>query len=337
MKKRILAVLMAALVLSSLVGCGNEPDPAGVSSDSSGAEQTLDWPNSTIQINIPYGAGGDSDTNCRIAAKYLEEELGTTVVCVNMPGANSTLGPLAVLDAEADGNTLYYYNSAQATNQATGIFKDAGFDMFDDFVAAGTCAYDGSYALVCSASSGWKTLDDMIAAAKAAPGTITYSYSYGTNVHYLLLGLEESLDIDLDEIDIGSDNSAKIVSMLSGEVDLITGNLSTFEDYLEDGSMVCLGLFCEERNEYYPDYPALSEYGVNAICPKYYEFRFKAGTDERIVAKFNAALQAVCANPNYQEELAVYRASAICLTPEEQNSFDESYVNDQHEALKDLA
>lgn len=330
MKKRILSLLLIALVLVGMTACASS-EPASDTTD-----QALNWPNGTIQIDIPYGAGGDSDTNARIAAKYLEKELGTTVVCVNMPGANSTLGPIAVLDAEADGNTLYYYNSAQATNQATGIFKDAGFDMFDDFVAAGTCAYDASYALVCPASAGWKTLDDMVAAAKAAPGTITYSYSYGTNVHYLLLGMEEALGIDLDEIDIGSDNSAKIVSLLSGEVDLITGNLSTFEDYLEDGSMVCLGLFSKERNEYYPDYPALSEYGIEATCPKYYEFRFKKGTDERIVKKFNEALQAVCANPEYQAELEVYRASAVCLSPEEQETFDKTYVDEQYEALKDF-
>lgn len=328
MRKQIGVLLAAALALGNLTGCS--------SADSSPASGELKWPDSTIQIILPYSAGGDSDTNCRIAAQYLEDELGVTIVCVNNPGSNSTLGPIAVLDAKADGNTLYFYNSAQATNQATGIFKDAGFDLFDDFVAAGTSAYDGSYALVCSAASGWKTLDDVVEAAKAAPETVSFSYSYGTNVHYLAIGLEDSLGIDLDKIDIGSDNAEKIVSLLSGEVDLITGNLSTFEDYLEDGSMVCLGLFSEERNEYYPDIPALSEYGVDAICPKYYEFRFKKGTDERIVQKFNDALMKVCANPEYQEELATYRASAICLTPEEQEAFDQSYVNDQYEALKDL-
>lgn len=330
MKKQVGAFMAAALILASLTACSGNG-----SANNAKTSEELKWPDSTIQIILPYSAGGDSDTNCRIAAQYLEKELGVTVVCVNNPGSNSTLGPIAVLDAKEDGNTLYYYNSAQATNQATGIFKDAGFDMFDDFVAAGTCAYDGSYALVCPADRGWKTLDDMVADAKAAPESISFSYSYGTNVHYLAIGLEESLGIDLDEIDIGSDNAEKIVALLSGEVDLITGNLSTFEDYLEDGSMVCLGLFAQERSEYYPDIPTLSEYGVAAICPKYYEFRFKKGTDERIVQKFNEALMKVCADPEYQKELATYRASAICLTPQEQEEFDKSYVNDQYEALKD--
>lgn len=331
MKKRIGIMLAVSLMLAGLTACGETE-----SKDNVQTSGELDWPNSTVQISIPYNAGGDSDTYCRIAVKYLEEELGVTLVCVNQPGSNSTEGPIAVLDAEADGNTIYYYNSAQATNQATGIFNASGFDLFDDFVAAGTCACDGSYALVCSTKNGWTSLDDVVAAAKAAPETVSFSYSYGTNVHYLAVGLEQALDIDLDEIDIGSDNSEKIVALLSGEVDLITGNLSTFEDYLEDGSMVCLGLFTEERSEYYPDIPALSEYGVEAICPKYYEFRFKTGTDERIIQRFNEALEAVCGNPDYQEELAAFRASAVCLTPEEQEEFDQSYVNDQYEALKDF-
>lgn len=330
MRKQITLLLAVTLILTNLTACaGNE------NVNSSEETKELKWPDSTIQIVLPYNAGGDSDINCRIAAKYLEKELGVTVVCVNNPGSNSTLGPIAVLDAKADGNTLYYYNSAQATNQATGIFKDAGFDLFDDFVAAGTCAYDGSYALVCSADSGWETIDDMVATAKNEPESVSFSYSYGTNSHYLAIGLEESLGIELDKIDIGADNSEKIVALLSGEVDMITGNLSTFEDYLEDGSMICLGLFTEERSEYYQDIPALSEYGIDAICPKYYEFRFKKGTDERIVQKFNDALMNVCANPEYQKELATYRASAICLTPEEQEEFDQFYVNDQYEALKD--
>lgn len=349
MKKAFASILSLVLVLALMVGCGGtkveeSKAPESAAPESTAPESTapessepdIAWPERTIQIVMPYKPGGDSDTYARLCAERLEKVLGVPVVIVNQNGANNTLAPQSVFSAEADGYNVLYYNSTMMTQEALGVFEELGFSITKDFTAACAIGIDNTYALMARSDSGWSTWTDVVKILKDAPDSVTFSMMYNGNTQYLELAMEEASGVQLKGIDVGSGTADRVVAMLGGQVDLIIGNLSSFTDYIEDGSMVCLGLYTNERNPFFPDIPTLAEQGCPVLCPKYYTFRFLNGTDQAIIDKFAAACEQVCQDPEYIEALGQYYAEATFTSGEDINEFDVQYAADQAEALANL-
>ena len=98
--KKFISLLLALVLIFSLAACGNSSAPAGeTGSDTQGA----DWPKKTIQIAVPYNAGGDADIYCRLAAERLGEALGQTVVVVNIAGSGGILAAKQIMNEDPDG------------------------------------------------------------------------------------------------------------------------------------------------------------------------------------------------------------------------------------------
>ncbi len=126
MKKLLLSILCAAICLSILSSCGTPDTASGSSSVSSGpvgntgSESTDSWPKKRIEIIIPYSAGGDSDTFLRAAANSLSKELGVNVIVSNVTGGGTQGALASVLNADADGYTILYYNYTNLNQEANG-------------------------------------------------------------------------------------------------------------------------------------------------------------------------------------------------------------------------
>src|SRR3954465_8780233 len=132
------------------------------------------YPSRPIRIIVPFGPGGSGDITARLIGKQIEERTKQSVVIDNRPGANGIIGTMAVKTAVPDGYTvLLITTSTHAANMS--LVRNLAYDPARDFTIVGVFRSSGSYLMV-RPEAPWKTLAEFIAAAKAAPGKLTFGY-----------------------------------------------------------------------------------------------------------------------------------------------------------------
>ena len=308
MKKLISLFLMTGLLLS-LAACGRDTSAVSSGGEGSQANTGTEWPKKSIQIVVPYNAGGDTDYYARTTARYLEDILGQSIVVVNTEGASGTTGALSVLDQEADGYTFLFGHQTVLFNQAAGTTP---FDYLTDFVAVGSPLTDNTYGLYCHKDAPYSTLEELAAYCKEHPGEVSTIAATGGSSGMNVALMEEALGgIEFRWVEGPSSSAEKLAGFLGGQYDLLTGNFAQYKDYIAEGTIVPLGNYGSK------DVEALTELGVYSWITQGYDhsedymfmLRAKAGTDQAVIDKMADALREVCKNPDYQEEIAVYNAT----------------------------
>ena len=306
MKKRALSIVSLLLVLVmvfALTACGGDsaestaPESDAPESTESDAPEasTTDWPTKPITMIVPASAGGDTDMNTRIFAKYLQEELGQTVVISNISGVSVAFEEIK--NAANDGYTLGVYHPGFFVSTQLGTIDVA----WTDYETAGIYAIDTQSAWFVSKDAPYQTLDELAEASKQAP--IGFATEVGSMSHLtelLFMQLVEGSQINI--VDAGG-SAEKITALMSGQLDLMFNQVGLVKDYLENGDFVCLGVMSEERSEANPDIPTFKEQGYDMVFDKPYWAFFPADTDQAIVDKMAAAFEAVCANEDYAADL----------------------------------
>lgn len=312
--KKFISVLLALVLIFSLTACGGSAQPSAEPTGEAGSEaQGTDWPKKTIQIAVPYNAGGDTDIYCRLAAERLSEKLGETVVVVNIAGSGGILAAKQIMNEDPDGYNALFSHTGGLIQEASGM---ADFSYTESFAYGGTLVEDNTYTMVAKAESGWKNLGDVVAAAKAAPGTITYSQVNGQVTHFVSKLFEETAGIELDKIDVGSSAADRTAAFLGGQVDLLVVNYANVADYIEAGQFVALGILAPERVESLPEIPTFVEQGYDVVAAKRYSYKFPNGTDQAIIDKFTTTLKEIAEDPEFAAELAKFHAAPFYKDPE---------------------
>lgn len=257
------------------------------------------WPSKPIELVLPVAAGGDTDVNGRIFAKYLTEELGQSVVIVNTGGAGGSIGTQAIIDSKADGYRALWYHNSTILNEITGVSEI----HYSDLAIADIPLIDQTAILVARGDSGWNDFSEMIQYAKENPGKITVGMESATLAHLVPLTIEDKMGVDFNIVDIGA-ASARLAGLLGGQIDMYFVQYGAVKDYLATGEFVALCALSEERNPAYPDVKTAKEFGCDISFDKFFYFAFPAGTPQAVVDKFNAAVKTVIENPELQAEFA---------------------------------
>jgi tripartite-type tricarboxylate transporter receptor subunit TctC len=307
--KRFTSLVLALVLILSLAACGKTADP--VATNGSGAQVT-DWPKKTIQVVVPYNAGGDTDIYCRLAAERLTKILGKQVIIVNIAGSGGILAAKQVMNEEPDGYNILFSHTGGLIQEASGM---ADFSFAESFESGGTLVEDNTLTMVARVDSGWKNLGDVVAAAKAAPGKVTYSQVNGQVTHFVSKLFEETAGIELDKIDVGASAADRTAAFLGGQVDLLVVNYANIADYVEAGQFVALGVLSPERIATLPDIPTFVEQGYDVVTAKRYSYKFPNGTDQVIIDKFTEALKQVAEDSEFKAELAKFHAAPFYKTP----------------------
>ena len=321
-----MAILVWAIVfgLTALVGCTSKaPEPSNANSSEQAAQGEIKWPEKTIQVTVPYNAGGDTDIYARLAAKYLEKELGKTIVIINTVGASGMTAARKIMGDKPDGYNVLFKHTAGLITEATGL---ADFSYTEDFAIGGTIVEDSTFTVVVHKDSGFKTLQDMVDYAKANPGKLTYSTVHGSVTHYVSTQLEEAASIDIKELDVGSSNSDRIAAFLGKQVDVLTVNYATIKDYIASGDFIVMGILSEERVPTLPNIPTFVEQGYDVTAIKTYSYSFPKGTDPAIVEKFDAALAKISQNPEFQKEVESFFGVVKYMNPTETYNSEKEMV-----------
>lgn len=323
MKKRGLALALTAVMMAgSLTACsggaGNAGTTAGAAGTETGSAQAeagksagaagaeTDWPTKTVTVTLPYNAGGDTDTYCRLMCQKLGEKFGQNFVVVNMTGGSGIVAAKTIMAAEPDGyNILFNHTGASLVQEAT---KTADFSYTDDFTNVATIAQDNTYTIVSKKESGWENLEDMVAYAKEHPGEVRYSQVFGSVTHYVCSMMEKEMGIEFNKLDVGTGAAERLAAFMGGQVDVLAVNYINVKDYVENGDFIVLGVCSEERNPGMEDFKTMKEQGYNVVSSKNYEVKFPKGADQAIVDKLSAAVKEISEDEEFAKTLATYYA-----------------------------
>ncbi len=335
-KTKILAALLA-LSMAVISGCGSTAPASSnnVSSEapavSSSEAADVEYPTDTVQLIVPLKPGGDTDLNARMFAKYLEQELGKSVVVVNVEGAGGTIGMDQVKDSKPDGHSVLFFHTEAMLTEIAGLID---YKLEEGFELAGTCIVDNTTVLATHKDAPYKTLPELVEYAKANPGEVEFGMQTGGYPHLIGLALEAITQTDFNLVDVGG-NAAKTTALLGHKTDVINTQYGLNQEYFKNGEFINLGLCSKERNPLMPDLMTTTEQGFAMDFNKFFFCAMPKGTPEAVVNKFTAAMKAVCENPEFIAE-----ASRSFLTAEYKNPQETlTYANEVYENLiqyKDL-
>lgn len=268
------------------------------------------YPNKSISLVVPQAAGGTNDIVARLIAPAFGDAIGASVVVENRPGAGGNIGTQSVARSAKDGYTLLLtINSAQAINPA--LYKNPGFDPINDFVPL---YYIGAtpYVLVSPPGSPYKTLADVITAAKKKPGELSYaSAGNGTISHLLGAMLNTSAGVDMQHVPYKGVAPA-INDVLGGQVPLAFASLPSALNYIKAGKLQAIAISSAKRSSAAPEIPTIAETYPDCVGEVWVALFAPIGTPVDPVKKIQGAMDKIMAKPDVREKLL---AQGLDLTP----------------------
>jgi len=273
------------------------------------------WPNRQIRVIIPFGAGSATDVLPRIVFDQLSPQLGQPIVVENRTGAGGTLGVAVVAKADPDGYTLLAHSNAHTV--APAIYANLSYDAANDF--AGIMPF-GSLPniLVISPSKGIKTIQELIAAAKAKPGSFNYaSVGIGSGTHLSVEKLKLSAGFDAVHVPFRGGPEA-LTEVIAGRVEFYFCPINTALPYIREGKLIGLVTSNTKRAAELPDVPTTAEVGLrNADFPIWIGLLAPAKTDRAIIDRLNAEMIKAIQVPLTRERIAKTGIDPLIMTPAE--------------------
>lgn len=253
------------------------------------------WPTRSIRLIIGFPPGGAMDSLARSMVPPMNKALGQTVVVENRPGAAQTLAAELVAKAEPDGYSIGLIDSGPLT--ISPHFKTMSFDAVKSFTPIGSVA-TLPLILVASNASGLTSLQDLIRAAQARPGTLSYA-SVGAGSMHNLTGEYLKSVLKLDILHVPYRGAALAApDVIAGRVPLMFSGLASGAGWVRDKRLVAIGVTSPKRSAAMPNVPTLAEQGLPGFDSQGWVGLFgPAGLPPAIVAKLNAALRDALKDP----------------------------------------
>ncbi len=274
-----------------------------------------DWPqNRPVRVLVGYAAGGPTDTQARVIADALSNEIGTSVIVENMPGGSGTIAVRNLISSEPDGHTLLYTIDGPLT-QLPHTMKNLGYDPLNDVVPVTRASLGGSVLLVHSSIPA-NDLKSFIEWAKQNRGKLSYaSYGVGTLAHIYGAVLNDMFDLDMSHVPYkGSADAMR--DLVSGRVQLMFDAPATSLAFVEKGQLKRLASTGDTRRPLIPDLPTMKEQGVEGFELRSFNgFYAPKGISPGIVEKINAAIQNATRSKRVQDVWKIQGFEHIYETP----------------------
>ncbi len=273
------------------------------------------YPSQPIRLIVSFAAGGPTDIFARLVASKLEKELGQPIIVENKPGGGSNIGSEFVAKAKPDGYTLLVGTVANATNM--GIYKNLGYDTARDFAPI-TQIMSSPSVLVVNNNLPVRTLNELIAYAKARPGKLSYASSgAGGMQHHAgeLLKLRAGIDV----IHIPYKGAAPaLTDVIGGTVDFGFKTASGVMPAILSGKVRPIAVAGSARLAQLPDVPTMAEAGMPDLEADSWNGLFApAGTPPAIVNRLAQATITILKTPEIQERFAAISAVPVGSTPDQ--------------------
>ena len=270
------------------------------------------YPTKPITLVVPYPPGGANDMLGRLVGQKLGEALGQQVIVENKPGAGTLIGTTAVAKAAPDGYTLLVGGLASFATSPV-LFK-ADFDPLKDFVPVGFIGTARTI-LITYPDSPYKTVKDVVDAAKAKPGSIMYGSSgNGSALH--LAGELFAIDTKTDMKHVPyKGGTAHILDLIGGRLPIIFDTTTNATALIKGGKVRAIAIAAPQRSPDLPNVPTFAEQGYpNFEVNSWYGIFAPAKTPQPVVAKLSAEMEKVMKNPEVIEKLR-----GVGVTPSDGN------------------
>jgi tripartite-type tricarboxylate transporter receptor subunit TctC len=290
------------------------------------------YPNQPIRLIVPWPPGGGVDTTGRMIAQPLSQRLGQSIVVDNRAGAGGNIGTEFAAHQKADGYTLLMGSiSPNAVN--IHLYSRLGFDPIKDFAPI-TFVSSVPNILVVPAASPYKTVKDLVDAAKANPGKLTYaSGGVGSSQH--LAGVQFRTATKIDVLHVPYKGTAPAETDLIGNQVSFMLDTTTCLPFIAAGKMRALAVASKARNPALPDVPTLDEVGVPGVyASSWYGLMAPAGTPKDIVDRLSKEMREILATPEMKKRMVEFGAEIGGGTPEDFASFIASEIKRYEEIVR---
>jgi tripartite-type tricarboxylate transporter receptor subunit TctC len=273
-----------------------------------------DWPSKPVRFVSPYPPGGSVDPLARMLGAKLSESLKQPFIVENRTGASGIIGTDHVAKSAPDGYTFVFIFDTHAVHQA--LNPKLSFDPIKDFspvMIVGTAPM----AITTGAMKPYKSFQDVLAAAKAKPDTVTLgNVGNGSLAHLTTIVLNQAAGIKLVPVPYkgGGPLSA---DLMGGQVELGMASVAAQANHVRGGKMRALVLTGEKRSHTMPEVPTLKELGIDVVAHAWWGILAPAGTPRPIVDKFHAELVKAIKLPDVNKTLSETQGmDVVALSPE---------------------
>lgn len=267
-----------------------------------GAAAQEDYPNRAITILVPFAPGGVVDLASRTIGEGLSRRLGQEVIVENRAGGSGFIAASAAAQAEPDGYTLFMGEAGTLTINPS-LFEETPYDAEADFTTVSTIT-DTPLILVANKNASFKTFEEFLEAARAEPGSITYSSAgIGTLNHLAPEWMSLEGDIQIQHIPYKGGRPAA-TAVASGEVDVSVVSYSSTKPFIDSGDVIVLATTSAKRIDPSPETPTMQEGGVpNVDTSQWTGLMAPAGTPDAVLDKLNATIAEILAEPEVAKTL----------------------------------
>ena len=279
--------------------------------------QAQEWPTRNVMVIVPVPAGVTSDIVARVVFEQVGRQVGHTFVVENRPGAGGSIGGNFVAKAPPDGHTILVWGSIAAANA---LYKKLPYDTVNDFTPV--AALGQTPLLVVTAPGRFKTLADLVAAAKANPGKLNYAtVGVGSAAHF---GAEQlALSAGFTAQHVPFKGGEWLTEVMAGRLDFSVPPLTSALGLIRDGKLTPLAVSSAARSSALPNVPTMIEAGLKAdsVYPFYTGAYVPSKTPRAIVEKLHNEIVKALAEPSVKERLRGVSVDPMPMTLEEFGAF----------------
>jgi len=284
------------------------------------------WPNRTVTTIVPFAAGNANDIAGRIVLDQLSQQVGHPVVIDNRPGAGGITGVAAAARATPDGYTILLHSSSFSAGYS--LHKTLPYDTFKDFIAVIPLGFQPTV-LVTAPSKPWKTLGDLVAAAKAKPGALNFaSAGVGAASHLAAERFRLSAGFEAQHIPFKGPVDA-LTEVMTGRIDFYFLPVAPALALIQQGKVRALAVSTEKRAAALPDVPTTAEAGLKDAAYVFWNGLFlPARTPREVVERLYNETQKALAVASVQERLLKIGQEPLSMSQPEFETFFHADVRD---------
>lgn len=300
-------VLVSSMLAASAAVQGAAPDPAAA------------WPNKPLRVVVPFTPGSATDAVARFVTERLGPQLGQTFVIENRTGASGTIGMAIVSKANPDGYTILIHSSSYTVTPTT--YPNAPYDTLRDFSGITPLANIPNV-LVITPAKGIRSVKDLIASAKAKPGSLTYA-SAGAGSATQLNAERFRLGAGLQGVHVPFKGTPEAVAdVLTARVDIYFCPVISCLQFVKEGRLLGLAVGSSKRSSALPDLPTTLEAGVpNSDYNFWVGMAVPSKIPRGILTRLHQQTEKALQSPGMSERMAKLGAEQMLMTPQQFDAY----------------
>lgn len=292
-----------------------------------GVAAAQDFPSEPVEMIVPWGPGGGSDTLMRIVSNHGEEYLGQPIPVVNLPGVSGTQGLEEAREREPDGYTMAQIHEGLLVSHYTGVT-----DVHpDDFEPVASFTLSPQYVVV-NADTPWQTFDEFVEYAEENPGEVTFGVTMAGVPHLHAAMIEDATGAEFSYVGYEG-TGERIQALVGGHIDAAIGDIASALEFVKEGDLRYLATGATERIDATPDVPTLQELGYDMELTINRGLFVPKGTPEERIEVLEESLTKLENDEEFVEQVNNAGAEVVIRGRDEYAE----YMDDLDQTVSDLA